>query len=121
MISHFSWGQTKKPVRVEFNSISTSGEVVDKEFFRNDSLVISESSGNHLAIFSFEVISGNPGGSSSIPVKGNKFSEEAKALIRTSIAAGQRTLQISAIKLINKKTGKIEEYSEKLTVTIVFE
>jgi hypothetical protein len=120
LLSNFSWGQSKESVKIEFNSISTSGEVVDEELFRNDSLVIVHNPGNKLAVFSFELSSTQSGISSSLFVKGNKLTAEAKEQLRTNIASGQKTFKISHIKLINTQTGQQEDYDQVLSIRVVF-
>ena len=119
-VSNLSWSQTKEAVRVEFNSISTNGEVVDEELFRNDSLVILHNPGKKLAIFSFELNADQPGIPSPGVIKGNRITLAAKEQLKALISSGQRIIRISNIKLINTTTNAIEEYPQELTIKIVF-
>jgi hypothetical protein len=120
LISNFAQAQASQSLRVEFNSISTVGEVVDEDLFRNDSLVIVNNPGNKLAVYSFEVSTGQQSAATSIRITGNRLTPEAKAQIRSLIASGNRNFRISAIKLIHATTASIEDYVQTLSFKVVF-
>jgi hypothetical protein len=121
LISNFSQAQAIQALRVEFNSISTVGEVVDEDLFRNDSLVIVNNPGNKLAVYSFEVSSDQQSAAAtSIRITGNRLTPEAKAQIRSLIASGNRTFKISDIKLLYATTESIEDYVQTLSFKVVF-
>jgi len=116
--TQFIHAQSKEQLTVSFNGISSIGEVTDENFFRNDELIVGSNPGSSVSVQEFKIGGVKP--ETAISVQGNKLSEEAKSLVKSFLTHNEKTVVISGIKLINKNTGKITEYSKTITLKIVY-